>query len=62
MQVGAGMKGWLIRAQQPRSKRISCAGQTTRNRSVEYQGMRLAYAGGLRVILTLTVGVERFGV
>ena len=27
MQVGGGMNGWLIRAQQARSKRISCIGQ-----------------------------------
>jgi len=27
MQVGGGMNGWLIRAQQPRSQRISCIGQ-----------------------------------
>ena len=26
-QVGGGMKGWLIRAKQPRSERISCTGQ-----------------------------------
>jgi len=27
MQVGGGMQGWLIRAQTPRSKRVSCKGQ-----------------------------------
>jgi len=47
MQVGGGVEGCLIRAQKPRSKRISCIGQYAACRNKGYWCVRNTYSDWL---------------